>query len=153
MKPDELMVGDYCRCGSTIVKVSRVSESSASGLDLSALDPIVVTRDILEKIEQFVKGDNFGPVSKNFEKCTERCLYEGEYGYIGGQLGVCQHNHTNFVIRHFKHRWVFDLKKHKLHDISYQFVFFHELQQILRISGFDELANSIKPITRNPAIL
>ena len=76
MKPNELVIGDWVRCGKRYMKVTQLAED----MDCDDIDPIPITPEILEK-NGFVKEsrENHG---NNLQYCI---LTDGLWIDISGE--------------------------------------------------------------------
>lgn len=125
--PNELMYGDFVKCGDTLVRITRVSEKSASGLDIEALEPIPLTVEILEKhgFRQEIDG--------------AYTWYDGVHTHE--QVYVAVNFRRDGTVRRI------DILNHGVHfskDILPYGIDLHIFQHILRLCDFNELADRLR---------
>lgn len=137
MKANELMINDLVRCGETLVRISRISERYASGLNIEALEPILLTKEIL-------KANGFYSISDNWDEQTKDVLVSWHKGDI--KVTPKQDSMRTFYDVDEKEELVsfFTYHDKKKNDIDIAIEYVHELQHALRLCGLNDLADNFK---------
>lgn len=126
MKANELQIGDFVRCGEILVRITRISETSASGIDIDALEPIPLTEEIL-KANGFIHHDYWNKGCYAYDAHKQDILWSMDF-YFAPKKGRMEFGAAG--------------KKATINDWHCEYV--HELQHAIRLCGLNELADNFK---------